>query len=280
MSNPVSADIRERERINSSLALYLSLPTWTPAMGAMLVSGVFPAGNCTIISDANAYSLRSTTEFATARQILGAREVLANWVDWYISCNEESEVEALSSTVSPQDFLLWCDEEYENRADRWKPAWLSYWNSYIGLHPCVDAPSPAPGNLVAYASKLDGFAEVIGLDLSQGRLVLGVSPSDSPKSVRESYVTKLTDMIEANSRLWFKDVIIKAVKDSTNPKNPTAVFAQIRKLAKSGTYTDLRYCEEKEEVEISAGEKWKTYEKKALTLFLDRYRDMVDQGDS
>jgi prophage regulatory protein len=89
--------------INARLLDYLHMPEWTPAMGALIVSGVAPEANCTEIPS-EGIGLDGLPIQAASDRLVQARRFLTDWSYW-----AEDETD-LASQVTPAQFLHWCQE--------------------------------------------------------------------------------------------------------------------------------------------------------------------------
>lgn len=96
--------IVEGGKINGRLLHYLQMNTWTPAMGALLISGIEPPLNCNAIPDGG-IGLDNKPLSASNARFHEARRVLSNWHDW------NNDVGTKSDVVKPHPFLDWCISE-------------------------------------------------------------------------------------------------------------------------------------------------------------------------
>lgn len=172
MHSSVSDEIKIRERINERLTAFCQHDTWTPAMGAMLISGVLPVQGCTEIPS-SAASLRDPSMPATVDSLEEAHKVLKSWTESF----EEDEDPQPPPTVTPHDFLMWCSDSYGQWPDVFKPKWLRYVLGWAGWEQIGDVPAPAPSQLVAHAAERDVFASVV---LSTTIDAAGTPEADKP----------------------------------------------------------------------------------------------------
>lgn len=92
------------------IRFFLELPTWTPAMGALLVSGIIPPAGCTTIPNGGISLDNQPLNMATV-QFANARKILNQWNDWI----EDAGCTISHDSVTPYEFFIWCDqEEIEN----------------------------------------------------------------------------------------------------------------------------------------------------------------------
>lgn len=92
------------ERINARIQSYLQLPTWTPVMGALLVSGIAAPVDCDEIPDGG-MGLDQLPVHASNARFHEARRILLEWREW------EEDNEAQASAMAPADFLTWCQDQ-------------------------------------------------------------------------------------------------------------------------------------------------------------------------
>lgn len=219
MTNPATQDIKELERLHATLAGFLSQSSWTPAMGAQLVSGILPSGRSTKIPEDGAASLGNPAIPVGQRELRDARNVLENWLDWDLDRREgegDGDLEPASS-VAPMDFLVWCTEEYESQAELKKPGWLAYLSSFVRLRGPTDAPLPAQPQVVARAADLEHVASFV-------RIEAGDSPSvpsqASVKADPDNYLARMTAvMLNAeDARSPIASLIVQALY-STSASN-------------------------------------------------------------
>ena len=265
MGDSAGDEIREREQINARLQRYWSLPSWTPAMGALLIAGVIPLPGCTEIPESG-LDLRYPDEAASPRSLFEARRALKRWNEYW-----ESEMELDPTTVTPVsqtpfEFLLWCLEDYEQEGDVWKPSWLRYWLAFTQMEPESGAPLPAPPRLVTRAAELEGFASVIR-DTVAGQ---GVSPA-SKATPLSPLTTKVIELIRSDGKLTVKDLVVQALALVDDPQNPGAVWVRLSTMAQSGTHPTIRYVDPLT-VEIPYGVAgWKKWRRRSLTQYLRRH---------
>ena len=85
---------------------FLELPTWTPAMGALLVSGITPPAGCTTIPNGGISLDNQPLNMATV-QFENARKILNQWNDWI----EDEGCTMSHDSLTPYEFFIWCDQE-------------------------------------------------------------------------------------------------------------------------------------------------------------------------
>ena len=96
--------IVEGGNINARLLHYLQFKTWTPAMGALLISGIEPPRDCNAIPD-EGIGLDEKPLHASDSRFHQARLILRDWHDW----QEDSGDQSLE--IEPPGFLTWCIKE-------------------------------------------------------------------------------------------------------------------------------------------------------------------------
>lgn len=95
--------ITSGSKINAIITQYLSMPTWTPAMGAMLVCGIQAPLGCKEIPN-KGVGLDNKTLSASNARFRKARSILEDW-------NAQRD---RPLNVSPLEFLIWSQEEQIN----------------------------------------------------------------------------------------------------------------------------------------------------------------------
>jgi hypothetical protein len=156
----IKIDLKEREGLDRRLSAFLSLDSWTPAMGAMLVSGLAPAPGCLQVPP-TAPALQDPSRIARPHLVADARNVMLLWGDDWQDSIECGLAAAVPDSMAPIDFLSWCSQEYEQQPEiRW-PLWLRYWLMLAGFPSEAGVPSPVPPALVIRAADLEDFAAVV-----------------------------------------------------------------------------------------------------------------------
>ena len=95
--------IQEGGDMNERILTLLQMPTWTPAMGVMIVSGIAPEANCTAIPS-EGIGLDDKPINPASPQLLKARQMLEDWHEWVAD-----EAEPITE-MPPGRFLYWCQE--------------------------------------------------------------------------------------------------------------------------------------------------------------------------
>lgn len=231
MDDSASIDIKERERINSHLEQFWSLPTWTPTMGALLISGAAPVPGATEIPGAAA-DLRDRGASAPQRAFHDADRVLQRWQESWEDAIEYGRATEIPTSITPFDFLWWCHEEYENDSDWTKPGWLRYWLVFTGMELAGVAPLPAPTPIVSRAAELESFATVIKTKLVQAESAPSPHPS---QSADHRLMAAVIASIEQEGRSPINGSIVKAIRLADSLR-PTAVWHQLRLIAVRGEH--------------------------------------------
>ena len=95
--------IMEGGDINSRILDYLNMPSWTPAMGVLIISGVAPEVNCTEIPK-NGIGLDGKPLQPASTRFSQALRLLEEWTYW-----AEDEKKSITE-LTPGDFLYWCQD--------------------------------------------------------------------------------------------------------------------------------------------------------------------------
>ncbi len=112
--------IVEGGKINSVVEKYLAMPTWTPAMGALLANGVVPEDRCTSVPS-HARGLDNVKLEERHPRLIAAQKLL----DLFFA--DEEDGESVPSELTPLDFYIWCDE---SKVDT---VWLRHINAVAGI---------------------------------------------------------------------------------------------------------------------------------------------------
>lgn len=96
--------IVEGGKINARLLHYLQMKTWTPAMGALLISGIEPPQDCREIPD-DGIGLDEKPLNTSNGRFHEARRILREWHDW------KDDVGDQSLKIEPLRFINWCIDE-------------------------------------------------------------------------------------------------------------------------------------------------------------------------
>jgi hypothetical protein len=156
----IKIDLKEREGLDRRLSAFLSMDSWTPAMGAMLVSGLAPTPGCLQVPP-TASALQDLSRIAQPHLVADARSVMLLWEDDWQDSIECGLAATEPDTMAPIDFLSWCSKEYEQMPEiRW-PLWLRYWLMLAGFPSQAGVPTPVPPALVIRAADLEDFAAVV-----------------------------------------------------------------------------------------------------------------------
>jgi predicted DNA-binding transcriptional regulator AlpA len=97
-------DIVQGGRINARLFHYVRLKSWTPAMGALLISGIEPPLGCIDIP-VGGVGLDEKPLHGGDERFQKARSILSEWNLWPADAGNQS-VE-----IEPSRFFLWCIEQ-------------------------------------------------------------------------------------------------------------------------------------------------------------------------
>lgn len=271
MKNNISKEIEERQIINQIIKSYLRLDHWTPAMGALLVSGISPLPDVRKIQAGGAL-LSNPSIAAKPVQLLDAQRVLRDWIDFKMDEDEIDAEQAIGLDVNPGEFIEWCLETYNSQAHFLRPGWLDHWLAYYGLGANSHFSVPAPRKLIERASDLEGLASVVNTQSVQKKYA-ALEKNDS--KINERYVDQMTRLINDGAKTPISKMIIMALNLADHPENPTSVWIELCKLAKARKHTALTF-ESETLLKIphsEAGEK--NYNKSSLSRFLNRYKNKL-----
>ena len=99
--------IVQGSRINARLLRYARLKSWTPAMGALLISGIEPPLD-SIDIPSSGIGLDELALPAGHERFHKARDILSEWHLWRDDAGDQS------LEIEPSDFLIWCVEKNIN----------------------------------------------------------------------------------------------------------------------------------------------------------------------
>ncbi|MDR5835371.1 hypothetical protein [Caballeronia sp. LZ034LL] len=140
MNSPLTA----RDRVAASLQLryavtpYLQLPTWTPIMASLLMSGIHPSQSCAEIPhggvglDGAVFQSGGNERFHDARQLLKA---------WHQSV--EDGIAPPAESLEPFKYLVWCEEQIVEEGLRVDRKWVDF------LMEVYYGPTPQPTTLMS-----------------------------------------------------------------------------------------------------------------------------------
>lgn len=170
-------------QLHAQLRSYLDMPTWTPAMGAMLLSGLRPEAGCTEIPTDGWVGLEGgELESGRNGRFMEAARILREWTDW---CEEEGEA---PEALPPIDFIVWCvDYEIKERFAVFSSfPWIDAFKNVLG-YPSENV--HVPFEVAMYAAKTaqplnEILSRLDAMDLralEAGRLLSsGSSPDTKP----------------------------------------------------------------------------------------------------
>lgn len=250
-------------------------PTWTIAMGAMLVSGLRPVPGCTKVPD-EAVWLLDETRPATPRQLRAASNVVAEWIE--DREDEESEWVAPPAECSPLEFLEWCDDTYQGSPRTMRPEWLDY------LVSLTEVPSPSAPQLGSSIEmterllKLEHIADVVGQSVVP-RLSTMAAVADSPlptSTADAHYVARTQKLIDNNEIKAVYALAVAAAQDGA--MNPFDVDEILDALIDMADDKRWKYALRLERSQTTAsvvlqaprGTRWTILDKNRLQLHLNR----------
>jgi hypothetical protein len=138
--------LKLQERIHSIIKAFGERETWTPAEGAMLVSGVRPPSQGIETLPEQAMQLLNEGFAATQPQMLHARRVLEEW-------NEDRDYDRedggtmFDADPTPGRFVEWCDEAFSPKPRSFRPSWLEQF-AFVALGSQSELPPPLPTELI------------------------------------------------------------------------------------------------------------------------------------
>lgn len=270
MSNSNSDELQERERINATFKSFTGLDSWTPAMGALLVSGLVPAGrpHGIPVGAGAICSVRNLAVAANEQEIQWARKVLENWLDGNVDDDDEaSRLQALKAEIKPSEFLLWAMEDYDGSPAFMTPPWLDYLLALLEWKHQDNVPLPAPSSLVTRASALEKLVPLNGIESTPTKSIPQTVSSDDA-----TYVEQLSASLRRTVEPVLAKRIIEALGRSENPRVLKSVWTQLCKMAESKKYDDLKFDGEGEISIPAAGKMWKRYTRDALRQCLRKHR--------
>lgn len=100
----LAESIAEGGKINNLILHYLQMKTWTPAMGALLISGIDPLLDCNEIPDGG-IGLDEKPLHTSNGRFYEARRIFKEWHEW----KDDSGDPAVE--MEPLRFLEWCMRE-------------------------------------------------------------------------------------------------------------------------------------------------------------------------
>lgn len=96
--------IVEGGQINDRILHYLQMKEWTPAMGAMLISGINPQQECHAIPEGG-IGLDGLELHTSNARFNDARRILRQWFEW------KKDAEEKIDDIEPIRYLNWCRDE-------------------------------------------------------------------------------------------------------------------------------------------------------------------------
>ncbi|MEB2602479.1 hypothetical protein SB384_22765 [Burkholderia cenocepacia] len=141
-------------KLHETLHGYLNMDTWTPVMGALLLSGIQPPTDCTELPKSGGVGLDGVeiVGFGSG-QYHEARTILKQWKDWCEDRGRDSEI-----GMKPIEFIDWCveDEIKERFAVHHQFQWIEVFKDMVGY------PSGhVPFEVALYAAKTTQPLELI-----------------------------------------------------------------------------------------------------------------------
>lgn len=199
--------VAELGRRDEAIYEFLAMKYWTPAMAALLVSGI-RAENGSVQIPAAGVGLDNQPLPGSSPRFHEARRILAEWNDW-IEDGEQDGRNASTSEIDPIDFFAWCDDE------RIDTEWLRLFRLMAG--------SPTKGQIDTAPSSLSLFAQPNSSAI-QGANVARPS-SDRQPTTLAPVVHKL------NTRRNVLSSVIERAVELAGSDVAASVFHHLREMA-------------------------------------------------
>lgn len=207
-----SKEFKVRSEIDMALERQFSLPHWTPAQGALLVSGVLPPPGCQKIPR-EAISLIDPTTLATPTQLSEAQKILDELRDGWGEKEETRKYLAQDASIEIMDFLYDCYVLCQESASL-QPGFYNYF--YIIYCGWSDGPSSVPcaaREIVRRGAALD---ELLSSQL-QGNSGMGTSKqvssaSDLDEILAQKEIDSVIDAIKNHATATYKKALMKAIR--------------------------------------------------------------------
>lgn len=141
-------------KLHETLRSYLDMDSWTPAAGALLLSGIQPPCDCAELPKSGGVGLDGAEIIGFGSgQYHEARTILKQWNDW---CEDRGR--EISAAIKPIEFIDWCveDEIAERFAKHHSFKWIDVFKNMVGY------PSGhVPFEVALYAAKTAQPLELI-----------------------------------------------------------------------------------------------------------------------
>jgi hypothetical protein len=167
--------IAAARQLYAVLKQYLERPTWTPAEGALIVSGMHATAGCTAIPREGSGLDGRPFKGGVVDRLIKAREIMRLW-EWRSDGDEESGT-TTPVELAPDEFLAWC-QEVDVETD-----WMRMIFDVIsGGKVQTDQPDPIPLAVAEYAARAGDALNAIHTLAGQVASHLPTSPN-RPKKV-------------------------------------------------------------------------------------------------
>lgn len=220
-----SKEFSVRSEIDMALERQFSLPHWTPAQGALLVSGVLPPPGCQKIPK-EAISLIDPTTLATPRQLSDAKKILDELRDGWGEKEETKKYLTQNANIEIMDFLCDCYELCQE-CPGFQPGFYKYFYSYCGWS---DGPSSIPfatREMVRHGALLDEAYEFVEKKKSDDE--------DLDDALHLEEISAIAKLIRRGGKAAYKEALAEAVKESRSI-SPVSVWAELVKIAEKNKF--------------------------------------------
>ncbi len=257
-------ELKKLDRVNATIIEFLQRPTWTIAVGAMLISGVQPAAYATKIPDEGSQLLNPAVA-ASLNQLRSACSVMEEWAESYE--DDDGSRSDVPTEQAPIDFLLWCEEAYRGAIA--PPELLHYFFRLAGFQKA----GPAPQDVVARLLELEQHAAVERS--RQPPLEIETSLPNAQQPSPGHFFKRMEVLVENRKIILPIAMEIAEALDKTWPtgiRQPRLVWNHLLEMAKSGNHFSLRFTDP-DILEVTCGTHiWAHYTRDAPDQFLRRNR--------
>lgn len=254
--------LKKLDRFNATISEFSTYPTWTVAVGAMLISGVQPAAHATKIPE-EASQLLDLSLPASSHQLCCARSVMQEWVE-----SHEEDDEA-PPPPTPIAFLCWCEEAY--RGALHPPELLDYFLRMTKR----DHPAPPPPNVVERLLELELHATVERDRPSSAES--GIATEGARLGERKHFAKRMEALVLEGRVTLSIAMLVADALDQTYPTGgyqPLRVWGYLLDMAQSGKYVDLKSAGTNG-ILIPSGHGMKNCSYRALSQFLVRHKEAL-----
>lgn len=235
------------------VARHVKRDTWTSAEGAMLISGALPPPKATEIPN-DAPQLEDPAKPATQSQMLEASAVLRNYRE-----DVENGDMPLGDSVSPVEFLEWCEGDRRARYAEKLPEFLRHIYTLESYPRFTQTPEDELLTLrKAIAAEVQLKPPGIIVETSHG------ASCNDPSRASVNHKKLRSALIGFSFRGDLSSVIPKAIEKASDPTDHHAVWEELVKLAELKTAPLLGITDAGKLRVRNATGSTNTYEKSAL----------------